>query len=182
MRFKLWLTGALMTVTMTGSLALGSEKSAIDVLQPIDIENVICLSHVTYISYDSEDPAILAVGMTCDSNLVISGHSPSNWNVAFTAGLKVRVVFGADTLGSLFGDTLRVVLDTRGLEAGTRKSDWPDSTVIEATIECIMANAAISPSVRLVDLRIEGDRKYRGYGGVRSTRRFRAGPLRREFR
>jgi hypothetical protein len=174
--------GTLMAFTMTGSLALGSEKSAIDVLQPIDIENVIHLSHVTYISYDDGDPAILAVGMTCDSNLVISGYGPSNLNVAFTAKLKVRVVFPPDNRSYLFGDTLRVALDTRGLEAGTRESDWSDSTIVEATIECIMANAATSPSVRVVDLRVEGDRKYRGYGGVRSTRRFRAGPLRRDFR
>src|SRR6267142_2641397 len=119
---------------MTGSLALGSEKGAIEVLQPIDIENVLHLSHVTYISYDEGDPAILAVAMTCDSNGVISGDGPSNWNAAFTAGLKVRVVFGPDAQGYLFGDTLRAVLDTRGTQ-GARESDWSDSTVIEATIE-----------------------------------------------
>lgn len=171
---------AVLAAAMTGSFAFGSELSAVDVLQPIDIENVIRLSHITYVTYNSGDLAVLAVGRTCDSNMVISDRGTGNWNAAFSAGLKVHVIYSAEA-SMLFGDTLRVSLDTRGMRGASRESDWPDTMLVAATVECIMVNAASSKWVRTVDLRIEGDRKFRRYAGVRSTRRFRGGPVRPEF-
>jgi hypothetical protein len=180
MKPRLRLAVAVLAIAMTGSLAFGSELSAVDVLQPIDIENVIRLSHVTYVTYNSGDMAVLAVGRTCDSNAVISDRGTENWNASFSAGLKVHVIYSTDA-SSLFGDTLRVALDTRGMRAASPESDWADTTLVAATVECIMVNAASSKWVRTVDLRIEGDRKFRQYGGIRSTRRFRGGPVRQEF-
>ena len=37
------------------------------------------------------------------------------------------------------------------------------------------------PAIKHVDLRVEGNAAYRKYVGVFSTRRFRGGPVRREF-
>jgi hypothetical protein len=170
----------LLAAAMVSTSVVASELSAVDVLQPIDIENVIRLSHVTYVTYNSGDLALLSVARTCDSNVVISDRGPMNWNAAFSAGLKVRVIY-SDDASSLFGDTLRVVLDTRGMAGAEPDSDWPDTTLVAATVECIMVNAASSTSVRSVDLRIEGDQKFRTFAGILSTRRFRGGPVRREF-
>jgi hypothetical protein len=181
MKTKRRVLCAVVGAMMMATVGFGSELSTVDVLQPIDIENVIYLSHVTCMTFNSDDEAILAVAKTCDSNCVLSDYGSENRNAAFAAGLKVQVIFNSNGHNSLFGNTMRVVLDTRDVEAGPSKSDWPDTTVISATIQCIMVNAAISRSVRLVDLRVEGDPRYRGYGGVRSTSRYRGGQLRREF-
>ncbi len=160
------------------SFASASELSAIEVLQPIDIENFIRLSRVTYTTYNGDDPGVLAVSMTCDSNAVIGEYGARNVNIAFSAGLKLRVVFNSDHEPPLFGDTLRVVLDAR---AATAVSDFADTTIAKATVQCVLVNAAQCKAARYVDVRVEGTKRFGRFGGVFGARRFRAGPLRRDY-
>lgn len=176
-----WL--ALWSMMLVGpALAVGSELSIVEVLQPIDIENCIQLASVTYTTFNSDDPGVLAVGRTCDSNAVVGDSGPRNLNAAFNAGLRLRVVFNSDREPPLFGDTLRVVLDARGLRDLSPVSDWSDSTILAATIQCVIVNAAQCKEANFAEVRVDGPVRLRQYGGVYRTRRYRSGPLQRVFR
>ncbi len=74
--------------------AQATVPGSVEVLQPIDNGNVVRVSRVTYVGYVEDDAggAVTSVQMTCDSNLVPSHLGPGNRNIAFVAGLKVRVV------------------------------------------------------------------------------------------
>src|SRR5947208_1284591 len=152
-------------------------------MQPMDIENFIWLSRVTYMGYygDLAGGAVSAVILTCNPNIVQTYAEARNLNVAADAGLKVRLLPNPADEGSLFGDTLRVVLDATSLETLSNSFEWSDTTIVAATTQCILVNAAQLPAIKHVDLRVEGNAAYRKYVGVFSTRRFRAGPVRRQF-
>ena len=172
-----------MALLSVPTMLLGSQPAAVEVLQPIDIENVIRLSRVTYTGYyqDGAGGAISAVLMTCDRNIVPTYADPQNLNVAADAGLKIRVEFNSGHEPPLFGDTLRVVLDATPLDTLNKSISWPDTTIMSATVQCILVNAAQFPAIKRVDLKVEGKSLYRTYAGVFSTRRFRCGPIRRDF-
>ena len=160
-----------------------SEPVAIEVFQPIDVDNFIHLSRMTYVGYheDRAGGAMAAVSMTCDSNCVLTYGGPENRNVAFAAGLKSRALYHSGVEPGIFGDTMRVELDARALKQRGPGEAWADTVVLAATVQCILANAAQLAAARFVDLRILGAERYRRFGGVYALRRFRHGPLRREF-
>src|SRR5207249_11645138 len=122
-----WILALLMT---TPSLLLGSEPTAVEVMQPMDIENFIWLSRVTYMGYygDLAGGAISAVILTCNPNIVQTYAEARNLNVAADAGLKVRLLPNPADERSLFGDTLRVVLDATSLETLSNSFEWSDTT------------------------------------------------------
>ena len=161
----------------------GSELVAVEVLQPIDIENVVVLSAVTYVGYFGSpyNNAFTSVRMTCDSNDVFPPYAPSNRNSAFKAGFGVRVVADHDSERPLFGDTMRVVLTVPGPAGTAAKKGWPDTMLVAATTQCILVNAAQDTSVRFVDLRVEGRTGYSRFSHVYSARRYRHGPLKRVY-
>ncbi len=78
----------------------------------------------------------------------------------------------------LFGDTLRVILRATKPPDGFR--DFAYTTIMAATVPCILVNAAQSPAIKFVALRVDGE-PYRKYGGVFATARFRSGPKKRDF-
>ncbi len=160
----------------------GSELVAVEVLQPIDIENVVVLSAVTYVGYFGSpyNNAFTSVRMTCDSNDVLPPYAPSNRNRAFKAGFGVRVVADDDSERPLFGDTMRVVLTVPGHAAAAKKG-WPDTMLVAATTQCILVNAAQDTAVRFVDLRVEGRTGYARFNHVYSTSRYRHGPVKRVY-
>jgi hypothetical protein len=161
----------------------GSELVAVEVLQPIDIENVIVLSGVTYVGYFGSpyNNAFTSVAKTCDSNDVSPPYAPSNRNGAFNAGFRVRVEAAHDSERPLFGDTMRVVLTVPGHAGASAKKGWPDTMLVAATTQCILVNAAQDTAVRFVDLRVEGRTAYARFNRVYSTRRYRHGPLTRVY-
>ena len=179
MKALLTALGILVGMEILGQVAYGSELSAVEVLQPINIDNFIELSRVTVLTYNSDDRGVLSVVATCDSSHVMNDYRPEQRNVAFVAGLRVEVTSTGNAPPSLFGDTLRVVLDATKLPS--QVGDWDDTTILAATVQCILVNAAQSPAIKFVALRVDGARRYREYGGVYATKRFRNGPLRQEF-
>ncbi|MCC6652201.1 MAG: hypothetical protein IT348_13695, partial [Candidatus Eisenbacteria bacterium] len=60
--------------------------------------------------------------------------------------------------------------------------DFNFPTILSATIQCVLANAAQSPSIKFVAVRIVGVDDYRNYGGVYTTTKFRDGPGKRRFK
>lgn len=161
----------------------GSELVAVQVLQPIDIENVVVLSAVTYVGYFGSPyyNAFTSVRMTCDSNDVLPPYGPNNRNVASKAGFGVRVVADGDSERPLFGDTMRVVLTVPGHVSAAAKKGWPDTMLVAATTQCIIVNAAQDTAVRFVDLQVEGRPGYARFNHVYSTSGYRNGPLRQVY-
>lgn len=161
--------------------AMSSEPVAIRVFQPMNVEgDWLYVGPVTYIGYHDDEAggAFSAVLMTCDSNAVITHVGVENRNAAFAVGLKVRVEWNTGVSPPLFGDTMRVMLDARPVRDRHDEWAWEDTSLIAATVQCIVANAAQLPACRFVDLKVEGNPTF---GGVYSTRRFRCGPVKREF-
>ena len=101
--------------------------------------------------------------------------------MAFTAGLTVSQ--GVEWPGG--GDTLRVVLDTRSLPKFKSTHGWCDTTLLEATIECMKANAAQLSSdgprgLRFLEIRVTAGNDYAKYGGTFELSDYRCGSMRRQ--
>jgi hypothetical protein len=63
----------------------------------------------------------------------------------------------------MFGDTLRMFL--RATKPASDLDDHSNSTSLGATVQFILLNAAQSPAIKCVTLRVEGDASCREYGG-----------------
>ena len=171
---------ALALVTTWPMLARGSEEWSFEAYQPIWTENDLDLSRVTVLTFNSGEVGVCAVQATCDSNCLTSDYGLRQRNAAFELGLRTEVIFNSDAEPPLFGDTLRVVLhETR---PPSDLGDFDYATVLEATVQCVLLNAAQSPAIKFVAIRVEGDRSHGRYGGVFSTAAFRRGPRQRAFR
>jgi hypothetical protein len=176
-----WVLVLALALSIGAGLAMASEPVAIEVFQPMSVEgDWLFLGRVTYIGYHEDEAggAFSAVLMTCDSNSVITHAGVENRNAAFATGFKVRVEWHEGASPPLFGDTMRVALDTRSLRSRNDEWAWSDSSLVAATVQCVVANAAQLPACRFVDLKVEGSPSF---GAVYSTRRFRCGPVKREF-
>ena len=108
------------------------------------------------------------------------GHELEKRNAAFEVGLRAEVTYNGNREPPLFGDTLRVVL--RATKPPADIDDFSYSTILAATVKCILLNAAQSDVIKFVALRVEGNESFTNYGGIYATARFRNGPRRREFR
>lgn len=171
----------IMVITAAHASPSGStEEWSFEVFQPIWTDNGISLSRVTVMTFNSGELGVCAVLATCDSSHVMSDYGPQQRNAAFEAGLRAEVTYNSDKEPPLFGDTLRVTLRATRPPHGIDDFGYP--TILAATVQCILANAARSPAIKFVALRVSGDKVYRDYGGVFATARFRNGPRKREFR
>lgn len=154
-----------------------SEEWSFEAFQPIWTDNDLYLSRVTVLTYNSDEVGVIAVRATCDSNRVMSDYGPQQRNAAFELGLRAEVIFNSGKEPPLFGDTLRVVLHETKPPADLYDHDY--ATVLTATVQCVLFNAAQSPAIKFVAIRVDGDRAHRRYGGVYSTAAFRRGPKQR---
>jgi hypothetical protein len=162
------------------SPARGTEEWSFEALQPVWTDNTLYLSHVTVLTFNSGETGIYAVLATCDSNRVMTDYGPQQRNAAFEVGLRAEVTFNSSKEPPLFGDTLRVVL--RATKPPSDLGDFSYATIVAATVQCILTNAAQSTAIKFVALRVEAEAPYRKYGGIFTTARFRNAPRQREFR
>ena len=158
--------------------ACASEEWVFEAAQPIWTDNSITVSRTSVLTFNSTAPGICAVLATCDSNQVLTDYGPQQRNVAFAVGLRVAVNFNSNE-SDLFGDTLRVTL--RATKPSEGFDDFSFGTIVAATFECIMANAAQSPEIHFVSLRLDGPGLSKQYEGVFKTAAYRRGPTKREF-
>lgn len=170
---------ALVLAGLGASRAQGSEEWSFEAFQPIWTDNEISFSRVTVLTFNSGEAGVHAVLATCDSNRVMTDYGPQQRNAAFEVGLRTEVTFNSSREPPLFGDTLRVVL--RATRPARDLDDHSYSTILEATVQCILLNAARSPAIKFVALRVEVDAASREYGGIFATARFRNGPKKHEF-
>lgn len=179
MRAILAVLPAVIMAAANVSPSRSSEEWSFEVFQPIWTDNSISLSRVTTLTFNSGELGVCAVLATCDSNHVMSDYGPQQRNAAFEAGLRADVDFNSGKEPPLFGDTLRVIL--RGTKPPAALGDFEYSTIVAATVHCILYNAAQSPSIKFVAVRVDGDHASRKYGGVYRAARFRDGPKRRDY-
>lgn len=170
---------AVLLTAVVVSRSQGSDEWVFESVQPIWTENDITLSRVTVATFTSDAVGVVAVVATCDSNQVVTEYGPKQRNVAFEVGLRVSVAFNSERQWSLFGDTLRVTLRATKPSAGFE--DFALTTIVAATVECIMANAAQSPEIKFVALRLEDKALNTRFGGVFKTDPFRRGPRKHVF-
>lgn len=181
MRRSLLILAAVLLTTAAAPLpSNGTEEWSFEAFQPIWTDNDICISRVTVLTFNSGVPAVYAVLATCDSSHVMSDYGPQQRNAAVEVGLRAEVTFNTRREPPLFGDTLRVIL--RATKPPADVGDHGYATIMAATVRCILFNAAQSPAIKFVALRVDGEPRYRKYGGIFSTARFRNGPRKREFR
>jgi hypothetical protein len=157
-----------------------SEEWVFEAAQPIWTPNSITVSRATVLTFNSGDVGVCSVIATCDSNRVMTDYGPEQRNIAFEVGLRAEVSFNSNREPPLFGDTLRVTL--RGTKPPQDFDDFSYATIAAATFECIMANAAQSPAIKFVSLRVDGEGISKRYEGVFTTAGYRRGPTQRDFR
>jgi hypothetical protein len=173
----------LVAVVMTAgsaSRSRGTEEWSFEAFQPVWTDNEIALSRVTIMTFNSTDVGVCAVLATCDSSLVKTDRGFRQRNAAFEVGLRVEVTYNSNEEPPLFGDTLRVVL--RGTKPPVEIGDFDYSTIVAATVECVVANAAQSSAIKFVAIRTDKVVAGRDHGGVFATSPFRTGPKERVFR
>ena len=126
-----------------GGLALASEETAIEVFQPIITEDQICVRRVTYVTHSSGvDYWGGFVDYTCEPNATVTDSDhPEDRNAASVTGIKAWVDPYHFQEQGLYGDTVRVYVDLRHLDASKVRYD-----VVSATMECVLANATASRS------------------------------------
>jgi len=159
-------------VMLASAPARATEEYALEVLQPIWTPNDISLSSVTYLTMVGSWSPGLAVSMITRRNAIPRDNFPEplQRNAAVMYGIRVTVLrdsafsrhsfMGRDTV-----DTLVVALDLRRLNAHATYLDA--SSVVHATLECILANAAHDPPVaRNVRIVVRGSRDYAALGQV----------------
>ncbi len=78
-------------------------------------------------------------------------------------------------------DTLQVVLDASLLKGPRTPSGMPDTSLVEATGQCLLVNSATISRIKFVDLKVRGPLKYRKYGGVYATEPYRCGARKQQF-
>lgn len=121
--------------------------------------------------------------MPCSRRATRPGHErlrPAATQRGVRGGLRTEVTFNSNRKPPLFGDTLRVIL--RATKPPGDLEDRSYSRIVAATVQCILLNAAPSPAIKCVALRVDGEADYRKYGGVFATAEFRNGPRKREFK
>lgn len=168
---------AIVTIALCASPAGAAFETALEVWQPIETEEGIVLSRVTYIRYLTRTPPGYPVNFTCEASRVMTELGEfENRNASNLLGLMAW----SDSLHlrqQLFGDTLRVFVDLSGITAQKTSHGWNLQTVVEATVECVLANAAQYRSgrdwdrkkwveARYVELEIRGSTEYADLGGV----------------
>jgi hypothetical protein len=155
------------------------------VYQPFDLPNSITIGRVTYTGYYESGQE---VEMTCWENRVWH-HDPSSKgvvnratqeNLAFAAGLKVSVD-GMRSWPSR-SDTIYATVDASRLSGPKRVTQWADTAVVAAVVECMRANAGqYAGHVRFLVVRVEGPAELAHYSGVFGLEEYACGPVRREF-
>ena len=172
----------LLACCLLVSVGLGSWESPVQVFQPLVTGEGIFLSEVTYMLHWGTYWPSPAISRTCSENFIVTHRGPENRNIANRTGLTLSVVYNSEDQDGLYGDTLRVSLDTSKLTPDTSSAyAWasPD-TVVAATIECILGNTKRDHRVRYLDLRILGA-KYAPLGGVWDLDQVTTRPRRRLF-
>jgi hypothetical protein len=178
MRCRSLLIVAGVVSLMGAAQALGSEAWPLTAYQPISLPNGIALTPVSYIGYYM---AGQAVEIACWENRIWHPEDKKDYqeNAAFAAGFKASM----DWKGwPDRGDTLRVVLDLSGVASRRDENGWSDTTLVEATVECMRANAGqFAPAVHYLAVKIDGTAKYARYAGVFDVRGYKCGPAVRQY-
>jgi len=161
-----------------------SSLTCIEVAQPILTEEAIIVSRVSYLLYRGPALAADEVAYTTKPNVVsVEGRKePVNVNVADRLGLKVAMMpvpQPLDRLGEKL-DTLKVVLDCSNLNT-TALGKELIRPAVEATVECVLVNAAASrPPVACVRLEVSCS-AFRDLAGTFDLQKLGGLPRRRVF-
>lgn len=133
---------AVVALAWVGS-AFATVERAIEIAQPILVEDGIVLSRVTYVVHDDVDSWGRLVDYTCKESFVVNDvGKPENRNAANVAGIRAWVDPYHFQEQALFGDTVRVYIDFSEYDS-KKLSRW-DGDVVAATIECVLVNATHS--------------------------------------
>jgi hypothetical protein len=125
------------------STVSATQERAIEIAQPIVIEDGIVLSRVTYVVYDDIASWARLVDYTCNESFVGNDSGkPENRNAASIAGIKAWVDPYHFDKQALFGDTVRVHIDLTAFDP--KKLGLGAEHVVAATLECVLVNATFS--------------------------------------
>lgn len=119
--------------------------------------------------------------MTCAPNKIAGQDSVRNYNIANALGLKIQKVVARHRPHGLHGDTLKVVFDASAIRDSMRF--WGESvdTILAATFECMLANAAKGWPAKYLSVEILGPSRFGHFRGVYKLASFSALPRRRSF-
>jgi len=168
---------AIVALMLCASPVCAAFETVLEVWQPIETEEGLRLSRVTYIKYLTRIPPGYLVNYTCEENRVMTERGGfENRNAANLLGLMAW----SDSLHlgqELFGDTLRVYVDLSAVTSQKTIHGWPLESVVEATVECVLTNAferrsgydhdlRKSIEAKYVELEIRGSAEYAHLGGL----------------
>jgi hypothetical protein len=172
--------------------ALGAFETALEVAQPLETEEGIVVSTVSYLKYLGLRIPGYPVAYVCKESCVIDElENRVNRNAANLLGIRT----GFDsfhTSGHLFEDTLCVFIDLSEVSDQETSHGWPVRSVVEATVECVLTTAYGSRAAlplrgrglvyaKYVDLEIRGSSEYAALSGVYSFEALGALPRKKRF-
>jgi hypothetical protein len=164
---------------LTPASAFAAFETVLEVAQPIETEQGIWVSRVSYARYLGGLSFGHLVPFTCQPNCVFTEYRDCrSRNAADVLGLKAGLVGIRHTREeTLYGDTLKVFLDLSEVDLKKKVHGWSADTVIRATMECVLINAVQSREAydrnsksrveaRYLEVRVRGSKKYADLGGV----------------
>lgn len=173
---------AIMMVGFMSTVALATSEVVFETYQPLSFEEGIWIASVPYMRFVTARPGELELSYTCAPNAIVGElKSATNCNVASASGIRIAMIPDGKSWPGLFGDTVRVSFDLRDLPDTARIWGEPVDTVVAATYECLLANAARTRGARWVDVRVVGPPRFLSYRGVYPLAKLPAIPRRRYF-
>lgn len=137
---------AVLILLGIASTVSASEERAIEIAQPIMVEDGIVLSRVTYVVHEDLSSWGQLVDYTCKESFVGNDEGKSeNRNAANITGIKTWVDLYHFDKQALFGDTVRVYIDVTGFDP-KKLGGYEEyaQAVVDATLECVLVNATAS--------------------------------------
>ena len=162
------LVVAFAVATAWPLVALASTWQLISVAQPIRGESMIEIRDVLF-GFDSFEFGS-EVELTCRRNSIrmvgeeFDVHS-QNLNVASRYGLSVTIDHYLESVSRARKDTLFVRLDASHIDKSVDRYISADS-VVAATVACLRINAARTPDLDYLSVRIQGPKRLQAMGGI----------------
>ena len=183
------VVAAAFAVLLSAETSRGSSESAIQVAQPMVIEEGIFVSAATYSRYVGLVPGYAVSLVSAPNCIVGEDGTTQNRNAANIAG----IIFSYDPFhnsGHLRGDTLCVRIDLSGLHPAPELRGWSLDAVVDATIGSLLLTASWhrfgwnrdrKVEAKFVRVDIAGSQAYGDRGGTFGFKSLGELPRRRHF-
>jgi hypothetical protein len=147
-----------------------TQEIVLKIVQPILTENGIQESISTYV-YFINYRVSAKISLTCEENYIKTESTVGNRNIANICGLKIKFSRITEWGYPVFGDTVKadlIIPNEKDISLNDYGVSFED--IINATIKCMIKNAAAFNFLNYLDLNVVGESKYLKFSKVYKLR------------